>query len=75
MEDLSSVEAKFGADAEGINTSGWGAMYKALTERLEKADFAYRLRTALEGASPHWVFSMDTYKSGVKSIIFNKLYK
>ena len=75
MEDLSSVYAKFGADAEGINTSGWGAMYKALTGRLEKADFAYRLRTALEGASPHRVFSMDTYKSEVKSIIFNKLYK
>lgn len=74
MEDLSSVYAKFGADAEGINTCGWGAMYKALTEQLEKADFAYRLRTALEGASPHRVFSMDTCRSGIKLIIFNALY-
>lgn len=74
MEDLSSVEAKFGADAEGINTCGWGAMYKALTGRLDKAAFAYRLRTALEGATPHRVFSMNTCRSGVKCITFNTLH-
>lgn len=71
LEDLSSVEAKFGADAKGINTDGWVKMYNALKALYEKSsEFSHRLRTALEEAKPHRVFSMDSCRSGVRSVIF-----
>ena len=74
-EDLSTVEAKFGADAKGINTDGWVGMYNALTNAFDKKEFAYRLRTATDKvATPYRSFSMNSCRSGVNSLVFTTLY-
>jgi hypothetical protein len=75
QEDLSTVEAKFGVDADSINTDGWGVMYNALKNLFKPDEFSYRLRTAIDGVGyPYRSFSMSSCKSGVNSIIFNKLH-
>lgn len=73
-EDLSTVEAKFGADADGINTGGWAGMCNALRDLFDASGFSYRLRTAECDSSEHIRFSMDTCRSGVKSLVFTNLH-
>ena len=75
QEDLSTVEAKFGADAGSINTDGWVSMYNALKGSFDSGEFSRRLRTAIDRVGyPYQSFSMDSCRSGVTSIIFNKLH-
>ena len=75
QEDLSTVEAKFSADAKSINTDGWGGMYNALKNLFKPDEFSYRLRTVIDGVEyPYRSFSMSSCRSGVTSIIFNKLH-
>lgn len=75
QEDLSTVEAKFGADAGSINTDGWVGMYNALRDSFDSGEFSHRLRTAIDGVKhPYRSFSMSSCRSGVTSIIFNKLH-
>lgn len=73
-EDLSTVEAKFGADADGINTGGWVGMCNALRDLAGPVGFSHRLRTAERDSSEHAKFSMDTCRSGVNSLVFTILH-
>lgn len=61
--------------AGSINTDGWLGMYNALKGSFDSGEFSHRLRTAINMVGyPYWSFSMDSCRSGVTSIIFNKLH-
>ena len=70
-QDIATLESRFGKDVDFTRCSGWADMYKALTNRFEPKEFAYRLRTAIDEVKrPYRLFSMDACMSGVVSLQF-----
>lgn len=70
-EDMRTLEAKFG-DVVACGTGcGWVGIYKSLRGSLDEREFSRRLRAGVcEAESPHVSFSMDSYRSGIKVILF-----
>lgn len=70
--DIRTLEAKFG-DVVGCGTCfDWVNAYKSLRKSLGSCDFSHRLRAGLDRVEvPYQVFSMNSYKSRTKLIIFN----
>lgn len=74
LEDIRTVEARFGKDAGYDTPCDWVAMYKALRNAFpDGKEFSHRLRPAL-GDLPtgrYRTFSMNSYKSEINHTIFN----
>lgn len=74
LEDIRTVEARFGKDAGYDTPCDWVAMYKALRNAFpDGKEFSHRLRPAL-GDLPtdrYRTLSMNSYKSEVNHTIFN----
>jgi hypothetical protein len=71
-EDICTLEAKFGDVVKCSTDSNWVQVYKSLKKTLDCKEFSHRLRTAPdEVLMPYREFSLNSYKSRVKVIIFN----
>lgn len=71
-EDIRTLEAKFGDVVECSTVSNWVDIYKSLKNSFTSEEFSYRLRTRIgEVLIPYKSFSLSSYKSNVKVIIFN----
>lgn len=72
IEDIRTLEAKFG-DVVGCSTdSNWVELYKSFKDSFSAIEFSYRLRARIEEVQiPTKSFSMNSCKSGVKTTIFN----
>ena len=74
LEDIRTVEARFGKDAGYDTPCDWVAMYKALRNTFpDGKEFSHRLRPALGDlpAGRYRTFSMNSYKSKINHTIFN----
>lgn len=71
-EDICTLEAKFGDVVKCSTGSNWVNIYKSLQDFFIQKEFSYRLRTRIdEVKEPYKSFSINSYKSNIKIIIFN----
>lgn len=71
-EDYRTLDAKFGDVVDCSTFIDWISAYKSLTKSFNKIDFAYRLRASIDKVNmPYRCFSINSYKSKNKLIIFN----
>ena len=74
VQDISTLETKFGDVACCGTDSEWVATYKSLRKTFREDDFSHRLRTGItEAHAPMESFSMMTCKSRIKLFIYNTL--
>ena len=71
-EDIDTLESMFGSDALCSTDCNWVNMYKSLTKRFGIDEFQHRVRTMNVGQTPH-SFSVNSYKSGITSLLFHYL--
>jgi hypothetical protein len=72
VEDIRTLESKFGDVVECNTDSNWVEIYKSLRNSFKGEEFSYRLRTRIdEVVIPYESFSLSSYKSNVKITIFN----
>lgn len=71
-EDIDTLESIFGSDALCSTDCNWMNMYKSLTKRFGIDEFQHRVRTMNVGQTPH-SFSVNSYKSGIDSLLFHYL--
>ena len=72
IEDIDTLESKFDYVVQYSTDTNWVKLYKTLNQQYKGVDFAQRLRSGLN--DKHSIFRMDSYKSRIKTIVFNTLY-
>lgn len=72
QEDMNTLESVFGRDALCSTKCNWVNMYKSLTKHFGCEEFQYRVRTVNVDQDSR-SFSLNSYKSGVVSVIFTYL--
>ena len=74
IEDISTLEAKFGDVVCCSTDSDWVTIHKSLKNIFGNEEFSCRLRTGIEEVATPWKsFSVNSYKSRINSIIFTNL--
>ena len=71
-EDIHTLEAKFGDVVACSTDCGWANIHKSLKNSFDDKEFSHRLRTGIDEVKvPYKSFSMNSYRSNIKVIIFN----